>query len=84
MTEGDRRRSAPRFLLIDEAARHAREGVAAWNAWRLDTPDQRVVLDGAELDGLDLGCSDEIDREDSCNDERVADLAGVSLVGARS
>ena len=48
------------------------QGVAAWNAWRADHPNELIDLHGAQLSGSDL----------SFANLRGADLSGANLIGA--
>lgn len=54
-----------------------KQGVAAWNKWREENPDEKIDLRGAELEGLNLN---EVNFYDT--DLRMANLKNCTIVCA--
>lgn len=77
-------KSVAELFQRDEAERRLKDGVAAWNQWRAAHPEMEPDLEGADLEGIDLGCL--YHRPESENsyeeNERAIDLHSVRLMGA--
>ena len=55
------------------------QGVAAWNQWREDNPDQEIDLSGADFSGADFSGADFSGADFSGADLSDADLSGANL-----
>ena len=78
-------RRLPTFIVRELNAARLRAGVAVWNEWRDANPEIRPDLVDADLQGVDVGCADDCDREtENSYDEypNVVDLRNANLYGA--